>query len=55
MSCGSDDNNDFVDIPEDELLNLSDILSIDFASLPNYSNQTIPNYITKDNTTFGNT
>lgn len=54
LSCGSDDNNELVSIPDDEILNLSDIISIDFANLPNYSNQAIPNYINKDNTTFGN-
>ena len=54
MSCVSNDNNDFVDIPDEELLNLSNVLSIDFGSIPNYSNQAIPNYINKDNTTFGN-
>ena len=52
-SCSSDDN--LVPIPENDVLNFSDILSIDFGNLPNYSNQAIPAYITRDNTTLGST
>ncbi|WP_298902987.1 cytochrome c peroxidase [uncultured Psychroserpens sp.] len=51
LSCSNDDN--LVSITENDVLNFSDILSIDFENLPNYSNQVIPSYITKDNTTFG--
>lgn len=54
LSCGNDDSNEFVSIPDNELLHLSNILTVDFSNLPNYSNQAIPNYINKDNTTFGN-
>lgn len=32
-------------------LDLSDYFDIDFDNLPNYANQTIPSYITRDNTT----
>ena len=54
FSCGNDDSNDFVDITPIDLPDFSGILSIDFDNLPNYSNQTIPDYITRDNT-LGNT
>ena len=50
ISCGSDDSNEFVPVTEIDLPDFSGILSVDFNNLPNYSNQTIPNYITKDNT-----
>ena len=53
-SCGNDDTNEFQPIPENELFNLSDVLSIDFSNLPNYNNQSIPDYITKDNSTLSN-
>lgn len=50
MSCGSDDKDEFVEVSPIDLPDLSAILSIDFENLPNYSNQSIPNYITRDNT-----
>ncbi len=55
FSCSNDDSTDTL-IPIDNTngLDFSDILNIDFENLPDYSNQTIPNYITKDNTTPGN-
>ena len=54
-SCSSNNNSntDQVDntlIPVD----LSSYFTIDFTALPNYANQDIPNYITKDNTPASN-
>ncbi|MEY8847685.1 cytochrome-c peroxidase [Psychroserpens sp. XS_ASV72] len=54
FSCGSDNNNDYTPIPEEQTIDFSNILTIDFDNLHNYSNQSIPNYIIKDNTTPGN-
>ncbi|WP_298895084.1 cytochrome-c peroxidase [uncultured Psychroserpens sp.] len=51
LSC--DSNDDLVPITNDDVLNFSDILSVDFGNLPQYSNQAIPPYITRDNTTPG--
>lgn len=56
FSCSSDNesnNNDSGNNSnqnDNEQLDFSDILNIDFDNLDNYENQTIPNYITKDNT-----
>ena len=48
--CACNDNDDS-GVSLDESINLSDYFTIDFSNLPNYSNQDIPNYINKDNTT----
>ncbi len=47
-ACSSDDNN--TPTNEEPLADLSEYFTIDFDNLPNYANQTVPNYITKDNT-----
>lgn len=53
VSCGNDDNNGDLG-PVTTIPEFSNILDIDFENLPNYSNQAIPSYITRDNTN-GNT
>jgi cytochrome c peroxidase len=55
FSCSS--NNTTTNEPEDTTLipvDLSSYFSVDFNALPNYANQDIPNYITKDNTPASN-
>jgi cytochrome c peroxidase len=37
-------------VTETEIIDFSDLLAVDFSNLENYENQTIPNYITGDNT-----
>lgn len=56
MSCSSDnETNNSINNPNTMVdFDFSDILNINFNNLSNYSNQPIPNYITKDNTN-GNT
>ncbi|NRB60375.1 MAG: cytochrome-c peroxidase [Winogradskyella sp.] len=53
VSCGNNDNNGDLG-PVSTIPEFSNILDIDFENLPNYSNQSIPSYITRDNTN-GNT
>jgi len=48
VSCNNDDAIDIQNQPSS--LDLSDYFSINFSALPNYSDQYIPVYITKDNT-----
>jgi len=55
FSCSS--NNTTTNELEDTIANpvdLSSYFSVDFNALPNYANQDIPNYITKDNTPASN-
>ena len=55
FSCSS--NNTTTNEPEDTIaipVDLSSYFSVDFNALPNYANQDIPNYITKDNTPASN-
>ena len=55
LSCSDNDSTDaLVPIDNTGALDFSDILNIDFNNLPDYANQSIPNYITKDNTTPSN-
>lgn len=51
-SCSSD--NTQIDNEPASSIDLSDYFNIDFNTLPNYSEQFIPNYITKDNTPSNN-
>jgi len=50
-ACSSNDNNN-PDTPSS--VDLSEYFTIDFDNLPDYANQTIPNYITRDNMPFDN-
>lgn len=50
MSCSNEDSNSDNQEQEDTGFDFSSLLNINFDALPNYSNQTIPAYITKDNT-----
>jgi cytochrome c peroxidase len=54
-SCSSNNNTD-TDQVDNTLIpvDLSSYFTIDFNALPNYANQDIPNYITKDNTPASN-
>jgi cytochrome c peroxidase len=55
FSCSS--NNTTTNEPEDNTIipvDLSSYFTVDFNALPNYANQDIPNYITKDNTPASN-
>ena len=54
-SCSSNNNTD-TDQVDNTLIpvDLSSYFTIDFTALPNYANQDIPNYITKDNTPASN-
>lgn len=55
VSCSNDDTTEtLIPVENTNGLDFSDILNIDFENLHNYENQSIPNYITKDNTTPGN-
>lgn len=47
LSCNDSDD---VNGTTNNTIDLSDYFAIDFNNLPNYANQTIPNYIIKDNT-----
>lgn len=49
FSCNNSEN-----ISETTPIDLSSYFSIDFNNLPNYANQSIPNYITKNNTPANN-
>ncbi|MFT4849420.1 MAG: cytochrome c peroxidase [Sediminicola sp.] len=49
VACSNDNTEEYVEITNEEI-DLSNYLTIDFLNLPNYSNQEIPGYITKDNT-----
>lgn len=52
ISCSSTDDND--NISEEDTLDLSNYFNIDFEGLPNYADQEIPGYITRDNTNGNN-
>ncbi|WP_250432576.1 cytochrome-c peroxidase [Hanstruepera flava] len=57
LSCSNDDssnNGDTINNENNNSLDFSEILNIDFDNLFNYSNQFVPNYITKDNTSGNN-
>ena len=57
QSCSSNDTSTTPTDPTDNLetpVDLSSYFSVDFDALPNYANQDIPNYITKDNTPAAN-
>jgi len=53
FSCSSDDSNDLtpVDPNQGAGFDFSEFFTANFDALPNYANQTIPDYITRDNTT----
>jgi len=57
QSCSSNDTSTTPTDPTDNLetpVDLSSYFSVEFDALPNYANQDIPNYITKDNTPAAN-
>ena len=57
FSCSSNENSTTPTDPTDNLeapVDLSSYFSVNFDALPNYANQDIPNYITKDNTPASN-
>ena len=57
FSCSSNENSTTPTDPTDNLeapVDLSSYFSVNFDALPNYANQVIPNYITKDNTPASN-
>ncbi len=51
LSCNNDDNDTSTQENQTPSLDLSEFLTINFDALPDYNNQYIPAYITKDNTT----
>ena len=55
FACSSDDSNvNGINTDNNVNLDFSEILNIDFENLFNYSNQFVPDYITKDNTAGNN-
>ena len=53
-ACSSDDTNNSSDAPDDNSVDLTNFFNINFNTLPNYSDQYIPVYVTKDNTPANN-
>ena len=51
-NCSSNDDSTTTENPDN--IDLSTYFNIDFDALPNYQNQTIPSYITRDNTPINN-
>jgi len=54
QSCSTDSNNTDNSSNSQPPVDLSSYFSVNFETLPNYANQDIPNYITKDNTPISN-
>lgn len=50
MLYSCDSNEGLSPVTETEIIDFSELLAIDFSNLENYENQTVPNYITRDNT-----
>lgn len=50
FSCSNENSG----LDDNLLVDISEYVDIDLSQLPNYANQTIPNYITKDNTPSNN-
>ncbi len=50
FSCSSDDNNGMAPADDTQGVDFSQYFTSDFEVLPNYANQTVPNYINRDNT-----
>ncbi len=54
MGCSSDNSTNSSDAPANNAFDLSSVFNINFNVLPNYSDQYIPVYITKDNSPTNN-